>query len=192
MEDFQSATDQADFAMAAAKAAGDDRWVLNSTVLAAQANVHNRNLDVAMGLFTDALGVARGLQDTNAEVSIEHTMGEISKVQASATEPVVEGEEADGLTTTTEMPAEAGDGGDAAPEADTPAAAAADGEDGTDDADIPDGMTTEQYVQLYTSMVKLFDQTDLNHNGILEDYELVRCSALRWNRWCSRMLSAPR
>jgi len=154
IEDYQSAVDHAGRAVVDAKAAEDSRWILNASVLAAQANVHNRSLEAAMDLFNEALAVAKEIGDTNAQVSIESTMGDISEVQANADLPE----------------------GEAAPAA---AAGAAAGGDEADKSDADDAeaaalhLTPEEYHKLQAGLINLFRTTDLDKDGAVSATELA-------------------
>lgn len=168
MEDFQSAVDQAALAVTAAKAAEDTRWILNSTVLSAQANVHNRDLDAAMALFNTALEVAKQIGDTNAQVSIESTMGDIAQVQVNAdlpaadaavTAPTAEGAGADEAGAAVEVEK----GGEGVPDAEGDDNVAADAI----------GLSHEEYSKLKTGLTNLFRTTDLDNDGAIAAHELA-------------------
>jgi len=168
MEDFQSAVDQAALAVTAAKAAEDTRWILNSTVLSAQANVHNRDLDAAMALFNTALEVAKQIGDTNAQVSIESTMGDIAQVQVNADLPA-----ADAAVTAPTAEGAGADEAGAAVEVEKGGAGVPDAEGDDNVAADAIGLSHEEYSKLKTGLTSLFRTTDLNNDGAIAAHELA-------------------
>ena len=162
MEDYQSAVDQATLAVAAAKAAEDSRWILNTAVLAAQANVHNRDLDTALTLFDEALAVATEIGDTNAQVSIGSTISDIKEVQEKAELP-----EAD-------EPAGGGAGeAEKSSKADEKAAELMEETPEDDEKADKMGLTHEEYHNLKAGLITLYRKTDMNDDGIVEAHEVA-------------------